>query len=122
MAIITRIACDKSHFGSQSACPFLDITDATPEGLPAAIATALTEARWITNGDAYHCPRHNPAHAGVPIVLGEDYIEPVLGIRLRIQEGERVRAELLLDKDRYDIDHNGSGAWRAKHVSEDWPT
>lgn len=117
MAIITRIACDGSRFGSMIACPFLDITASSPEYIPDEITVALAAARWSVHGDAYYCPRHNPDTTGLRIVLGHDYIEPVPGIRIRLSDDVRIEAELLLDPKRYRVTRDG-GLWEATHVSD----
>lgn len=126
MAIIARIACDKGATPSRPdapMCPYIDVPTETVQGLGGDIIDALTAAGWSAGPDGYHCPRHNPAVTGLPIVLSEDYIEPVPGIRIRLNTAARADAELLLDKARYDVDNPGAGAvWRAKHVSEEWTT
>ena len=94
MAIVTRIACDKAQRFEAPTCPYLDIATETHEDIPAAASKALAETGWTTTPGGYYCPRHNPALT--------------------------VRAELLLDKARYDT-VDTVGVWRAKHVSEDWP-
>lgn len=124
---ITRVTCDASRPGMDiPPCPYLDVVADGPEGLPAAFHATLAEAAWIEDAGLHYCPRHNPDLAGMPVVLSDKYIEPLPGVRIRATGaygGERIKAEILFDKARYDVDNPGAGAiWRAKHVSEDWPT
>jgi hypothetical protein len=120
---ITRVACDANRPGmDMPPCAYLDVLADRPEDIPAAFTKTLAEAGWSTSDDGYHCPRHNPEFTGVPLHLSADYIEPLPGIRIRLTSQGRAQAELLLDKTRYDTDQAADGIWRAKHVSEDWPT
>jgi len=121
---VTRITCDSSRPGMDVLpCPHLDVLADKPEDIPAAFTRTLAEAGWTTSDDGYHCPRHNPDLSGLRIILGQDYIELIPGVRLRLLDDQiAVKAEILLDKSRYDIDdHGASTMWRAKHASEDWP-
>jgi len=127
--ILVRLGCDKSSpmNGSAFACQPLDV-EIDPRR---ALETQITERRvaegWTIHGDKHYCPRHNPANVGLPLVLTGDYIEPLPGVRLRLVPraisggGAEVRAELLLDKDRYDVEEPSPGVWRAKPVGTRWP-
>jgi hypothetical protein len=120
---ITRVTCDASRPGTDiPPCAYLDVLADKPEDIPTAFTATLTEAGWSTSDDGYYCRRHNPTLTGLPIVLGDDYIEPVPGLRIRLTEPEmRIRAELLLDPTRYRVTRDG-GLWEATHANEHQPT
>lgn len=129
MTVIVRITCEKdtSRLTTPDGppCPYADLDIDIGYALDLQIYDQLKPQGWSFNGEQQFCPRHNPDLTGLPIALGQEYIEPVPGVRIRLgrYEGERVRAELLLDKNHYDVDNPGSGTvWRAKHVSEEWTT
>lgn len=125
--INVRITCEKdTPFSGVQPCPYADIQVDAGRSLDTQIYDQLKPLGWAFNGEQQFCPHHNPDLTGKHIVLGRDYIEPVPGVRLRLRDhaieggGQRVHAEVLLDRNRYDVDGTES-VWRAKHVSEDWP-
>jgi hypothetical protein len=128
--IVVRITCEESRaLSGEPLCPHADL-DIDPSGLVVfQIANKLKPLGWSFNGPTQHfCPRHNPALKGLSLELTGDYIEPLPGVRLRLSAqavsagGARVRAELLLDLKRYDVEGGPTGPWRAKPIGTDWPT
>ena len=128
--ISVRITCEKDS-GTMApaafACPYVDLEVDPNRTLDFQIARQLGPLGWSFNGpDQQFCPRHNPAFVGLPLVLTGDYIEPLPGVRLRLMkraiggDGAEVHAELLLDRDRYDIEQPSPGVWRAKPAGTSW--
>lgn len=128
--IAVRVMCEKSSgilAPAKFACPYVDLEVDPNRALDLQIAHQLAPLGWSLNGpDQQFCPRHNPAFAGLPLVLTEEYIEPLPGVRLRLAEhaisrgGAEVQVELLLDRDRYDIEQPSPGVWRAKPAGTSW--
>src|SRR6202035_6182805 len=116
---ITRVTCDASRPGMDiPPCPHLDAVADGPEALPAALHAALAEAGCIEDAGLHYCARHNPDLAGMPVVISDEYTEPLPGVRIRATGaygGERIKAEILFDKTRYDLEQPEPGTWRAKH-------
>lgn len=129
--ISVRITCngDASRtIGGGIPCPYADLEVDPGRSLDFQIYDQLKPLGWSFNGpDQQFCPHHNPDLAGQHIVISRDYIEPVPGVRLRLRDqaveggGSRVHVEILLDKARYDVEMLSRGAWRAKHISDEWP-
>jgi len=117
-----QIACEESNPYRDIHCGYIDIE--VPPDLIVDIPAAFKQADWTHDENGYHCPRHNPALTGLPIVLTDDYIEPVPGVRIRVTGaygGERIKAEILLDPTRYRVVRDG-GLWEVEHASENRPT
>lgn len=127
--ILVRITCEKDTsrgaVPSGPPCPYADINIDTGRALDLQIYHQLKPHGWGFNGEQQFCPRHNPELTGLPIRLSGDYIEPLPGVRIRIDpadaDGREVRAELLLDPKRYRVIRDGA-LWDVEHVSEEWPT
>ena len=130
--IAVRITCEKDPsrtVAGGNPCPYADIEVDPGRSLDLQIYDQLKPLGWSFNGEQQFCPHHNPDLIGQRLDLSRDYIEPVPGVHLRLHDiaiaigsgDRRVRAEILLDRARYDVEELGRGAWRAKHVSEDWP-
>lgn len=126
--IAVRISCEQSSSMTGDVCPYVDLEVDPNYALNLQIGEQLTPLGWSFNGPTQQfCPRHNPALQGLRIELSADYIEPLPGLRLRLASqaisagGARVKAELLLDRERYDVDEPSPGIWRAKPVGTDWP-
>ena len=128
--IAVRVMCEKSSgvmAPAEFACAYVDLDVDPNRSLDLQIARQLGPLGWSFNGPYQQfCPRHNPALAGLDLVLTGEYIEPLPGLRLRLAEhaisrgGAEVRAELLLDRDRYDVEEPSPGDWRAKPAGASW--
>lgn len=131
--IAVRVACNKSNAGGvlplDPPCPYVDLDVDPNRALDLQITRQLGPLGWSFNGpDQQFCPRHNPALMGIPLVLSREYIEPLPGLRLRLEHGAisrggaEVRIEMLLDKDRYDVEGlQPGGSWCAKPAGTRWP-
>lgn len=126
MGTVIWITCEDSSLSTPYDVRCAPLEIANPQQVSAdAITAALTAAGWSTDADGHHCPTHNPALRGFPIRLeGGTIIEPIPGLRLRLAPEEVrnvVRAEILLDRERFDVEGD-THSWRAKPVGGEWPT
>lgn len=67
------IYCAKSTALNCRPCETLYLDPTDPAELPATIAKAIAEHGWREVDGEHYCPRHNPADAGEPLEVSEQY-------------------------------------------------